>query len=164
MMRRAVFLGLGVVVLAGCGDARLTGRGHVRIETSDDVRAAIELPTDIRLDGEVQPGRITGSCRIARSRVGGVIVTVELYTHSDVGLRSVTLMQGSDPGAQGLLEARLTGGTFRATNPCDLALSYVDDQGSVVLDARVCALDGGDGRTGTSDVHLELHGCALTED
>lgn len=165
MMRRPCFVGLCLAALAGCGDHRLTGSGHVRVQTSDAARAAIELPGDVRLDGEVRPGRITGACRVARSEVGGSVhyrVLVALDTNSPDGLRSVTVMGESDPGGAGVVEARFTSGLFRSIEACLVDLAYVDDAGSVTLEATDCPLDAGDGRSGTADVHLELHGCRVT--
>jgi len=161
------FLLLGLLAVAGCGDHRLTALGTVQL-TTPTATITISLPTDTRLDTQAAAGRITGSCTVSRTptatgvRYGAV---VDLFTNESTGLRSLTVMQSTDAGSAGSIAAQTSAGTLSSGAGCGLVLTEATDGGDVILDApATCALASADGsQTATILVHLELHGCTVTQ-
>jgi hypothetical protein len=164
MIRRAVLWGLCLAALAGCGEHRLLATGQALIATSDGASHVMQIPTDSRLDVEAQPDRLTGACIVERRSLGdGLVahdVTVDLYTNRD-GLTSLRIQKSNEPDTAGLVEARTATGDFTSTPACTVELSYVDDNGSAILETRGCPLAAEDARTATADIQLEIHGCAV---
>ncbi|MDQ3036409.1 MAG: hypothetical protein M3Y87_28685 [Myxococcota bacterium] len=165
MMRRVLLLGLGLASIAGlsaCGDSRLTVSGHARLENAaGDLRTGFELPGEIRLDGDASA--VTGTCQIQRTEAATgntYVATVDLFG-SGSGPRAITVIGRTDGGA-GTAEVQTSTAVYRADASCDVDVAYVDDGGTVTLDARSCAMTA-EGATATFDAHLELHGCSVVQ-
>lgn len=165
MMRRVLLLSLGLASIAGlsaCGDARLTVSGHARLENAaTDLRTGFEFPGEIRLDGDASA--VTGTCQIQRTATatGNTYAAIVDLFGSGSGPRAITLMGRTD-GAAGSAEVQTATAVYRADASCEVDVAYVDDGGTVTLDARACEMTA-DGATATFDAHLELHGCSVVQ-
>lgn len=166
MKRRVLSLCLGLASIAGltaCGDHRLTVSGHARLEnTATDLVTGFEFPGDIRLDGDATA--VTGTCQIRRmSNVSGghtYAAAVDLFG-GGAGPRAISIVGRSD-GSSSSAEVQTGSAVYRADASCEIELSYVDDGGTVTIDASECAMST-DGATAIFDAHLELHGCDVVQ-
>ncbi len=161
-MRRVLLVALGLLssaTLSACGDPRLTVRGYARIESAEaDFRSAYEFPSDIRLDGDASS--VTGTCQIRRMTSGGGHSYAAIVDLFGGGFRSVTVMGRTD-GSSSSVDVQTTTAVYRSNESCEVEVSYVDDSGSVTLDARGCAMMTADGVTAAFNAHLEMHGCSV---
>lgn len=164
-MKRSVLVSafslLAMAGLAACGNSRLTVRGHARLENAGvDLRTGFEFPSDIRLDGDADV--VTGTCQVRRmsSPEGHSYAAIVDLFGGGSGPRALTLMGRTD-GSSSSVEVQTNTAVYRSSASCNVEISYVDDSGSVTLDARDCAMSTMDAMTATFDAHLELHGCSV---